>query len=294
MRNKKRSWESPSGLPTQHAIQAAVHVSKIIGSQRAKASDTRESYWRRSLGGVFSPADMQIGEELLIDCGLIKLQGIDLVVSQELRDLFEASAVELTAVICLRSAACVEKMDVTSQELVQELNLLLVDPAFIEKTFNGIGRLFDQSLLKEIGNIGEALVVARSRQELKRLGRDDLALKVNRVSLLDDTAGYDIEAPYISDGQRLFEVKTTTRDTDPLTIYLSRNEAEKGKQSRNWFLIICRVDDLASQSCELLGWTPYESLMESLPTDARDGNWEVAKISISRNILISGIPTAIQ
>src|SRR4051812_42888216 len=68
-------WAQPSGLPTRHLLRAAVHVMQVLGPVGALVADTRESYWDRATGGMFPPADLQLAQQLLLDCELLEQQG---------------------------------------------------------------------------------------------------------------------------------------------------------------------------------------------------------------------------
>ena len=283
-------WASATGLPTKHSIEAAVHVARVIGLSRARLVDTRESYWRRALGGSLSPLDLQIGEELLIACDLIELIGDDLVVSVQLVDLFASDEEEFAAYLCFRGVAAQAIADVESNAFLIELASMVSDISRRDRVVRGLHHLFSDIALKEIGNIGEELVEAQVKREFIALGYPHLAAKVVRVSLFDDTAGYDIWAPGIGGGERLLEVKATTRDADPISIYISRNEADTGIRRGDWSLIICHVSSVESREGEIRGWSTAQELSMYFPSDSFSGAWEVAKISFPCASLIPGIP----
>jgi hypothetical protein len=102
---RERSWASSSGLPTRHATDAAISVAHVIGSDRARVLDTRESYWRKAAGGILSPADLKLGEELLLACGLAVEEDNYFMITDECVGLLAATRDELTAVLCYRSIA---------------------------------------------------------------------------------------------------------------------------------------------------------------------------------------------
>lgn len=63
---------------------------------------------------------------------------------------------------------------------------------------------------KELGDLGECLVLEIEKKKLKDAGHRDLAEKVIHTAMLNDNAGYDIES-YTVEGEPLFiEVKTTS------------------------------------------------------------------------------------
>lgn len=76
---------------------------------------------------------------------------------------------------------------------------------------------------RTLGDQGEQLVMNYERDRLMRLGRPDLAAKVERVSLTDCSAGYDIKS-FDKDGvEILIEVKTTKSGVNT-PFYVSINE----------------------------------------------------------------------
>ncbi len=78
---------------------------------------------------------------------------------------------------------------------------------------------------QSIGKIGEQAIVDYEISKLKKLGRDDLAEKVEWISKADDSLGYDIKS-YDEQGEELhIEVKTTKNaDKDSMAFFLSDNE----------------------------------------------------------------------
>lgn len=293
MATKSKPWASATGLPTLHAVSAAVHVAKVIGSFRARVVDTRESYWRRAMGGSFGPADLRIGEALLIHCGMIEQQGEDLIVKRDLESLIASGTPEFAAIL---SAAALDPRDLTlghSPEFLDELALLIPDDERRNEVLRGVERLFDDARLKLIGSIGEEVVVLKARGDLISLGHPELAEKVRQVSLYNDTAGYDIVAPCLDLSQRLLEVKSTTKDSDPLIVYLSRNEADTGLSRPNWWLVACLVDDVENRHGEVIGWISGISLADHFPSDAVHGAWESTRLSIPRSWFVAGLPSAV-
>lgn len=95
---------------------------------------------------------------------------------------------------------------------------------------------------RALGDAGEDLVVQWEKQRLTYWGHTDLVESVKRVSLENDSAGYDIVS-FGKDRKQLFiEVKTTTGNANR-PFFLTRNEVnrsdEKGDQYR-----LYRVYDL--------------------------------------------------
>ncbi len=77
-----------------------------------------------------------------------------------------------------------------------------------------------------LGDAGERLVLQHEIKKLTDAGRADLAEKVERVSLVDSSAGYDIRSYCPDSGEeRYIEVKTT-RGGATTPFYISSNEVE--------------------------------------------------------------------
>jgi hypothetical protein len=130
--------------------------------------------------------------------------------------------------------------------------------------------------------------------ELIALGHKGLADDVKWVSRLDDSAGYDISAPYIGGGVRLLEVKSTTSKGDQVIIHLSRNEAERGLTLPDWLLVICRVVSVDDRSGVVLGWSTINDIRSCLPVDSQGGKWESVAIAMDVRDLVPGVPGSVR
>lgn len=89
------------------------------------------------------------------------------------------------------------------------------------------------------------------RDRLVRVGRPDLAAKVERVSLNDSSAGYDIKS-FDEDGvEILIEVKTTKSDVYS-PFYISQNEIKVASINHdNYYLYRVHSLDLKNNSCDI-------------------------------------------
>lgn len=286
-------WEGEDGLPSEHVLEAAVHVATLLDDPSSATADARESYWRKALGGSFGPSDLRLGERLLIDIGLVIEAGEHLSASPELRALLEGSFEGIASVVAGRvlelTPAAVE-----SGSLEESLSKLVPDAERREELLASLGRRFDDSWRRVVGGVGERLVVDTAREELRGLGYPDLAREVRQLSLETDQAGYDISAPRISGPKRLLEVKATTaKDEDRVSIYLSRNEADTGQRYESqWALVICQVLNVEEKRGKVLGWLPVSSLRSFFPLDTGRGQWESAELEINLAELFPGMPGA--
>ncbi|HGM4804194.1 TPA: DUF3427 domain-containing protein [Serratia marcescens] len=104
---------------------------------------------------------------------------------------------------------------------------------------------------RTLGDQGEQLVMNFERDRLVRVGRPDLAAKVERVSLNDSSAGYDIKS-FDEDGvEILIEVKTTKSDVYS-PFYISQNEIKVASINHdNYYLYRVHSLDLKNNSCDI-------------------------------------------
>lgn len=105
------------------------------------------------------------------------------------------------------------------------------------------GKMVSEARLKEIGLVGETLVLAHEIARLNGADRSDLAAAVRHVSVLDgDGAGYDIRSFNADGSNRFIEVKTTTGPAEtPFPI--SANEVAFSQHAGDAFAL-CRLANL--------------------------------------------------
>jgi len=105
--------------------------------------------------------------------------------------------------------------------------------------------VFDHAARIAVGEAGEKHVVSSEKKRLQRLGRPDLASKVQRVSESHgDGLGYDVIS-YTKEGiPKFIEVKAT-KGTRISEFFISRNELEfmrPGKGIEKWLFLVCLGD----------------------------------------------------
>lgn len=288
----RRPWASADGLPSDHVIGAAAHVGALLDSPSSPVTDARESYWRRSLGGTFGPSDLRLGEELLLDIGLVKRIDGDLYTTLALRSLLEGNSEGLAAAIATRVLGG-EPPPSPEEEISKRLEDLVPDPQRREDLLAELGQRFDDSRRVAIGTAGERIVVEAARSELADLGYPELARDVRHLSVETDAAGYDVSAPRLSGSSRLLEVKSTVVEhAERMTIHLSRNESNTGADYGIWAMVACLVTDLESDKGRILGWIPHRALEPALPIDSPHGRWESVAIELQLDTLYPGLPPA--
>ena len=144
----------------------------------------------------------------------------------------------------------------------------------------------DLDLLNRIGLEGELSVISELKKSLLAPHLD----RIKHISLVDDSAGFDIQSPSTKSPEDtlLLEVKTSVRPGDNFTFYISKNEARVAKQNDNWFLIGV---DSNSDGYRVLGSLRFNSFSDFLPINmSTNGQWESAKITISKSMFIGGLP----
>lgn len=285
------------GAPTAHVARAAVHVAAVLDDNGSRVVDADESYWRRATGGLYAPPDLRLGQRLLIDLGLVRQRDDMLYPTPNLRRLVDRADDESAAALALWAAE--QAIDPTApppsaDALAATLDELVDDPERREQMLIALGRRFDDSYQRMLGEIGEEIVVAAARSELDTLGYPDLARRVRRISLETDEAGYDVTAPRIMGSVRLLEVKaTSTAVASEVSVHLSRNEYETGSRyPTDWALVICQVTDVEARDGEILGWTTAATLGPLMPTDVPHGRWESALLTLEVEALLPGLPAS--
>lgn len=282
---------APTALPTAHVVAAAMHAAATLDRPGSAVADTRESYWHRAAGGSFAPTDLRMGEQLLLDLGLIIERSERLYPTPTLQALLEETLEDVTAAFAVRAL----KADLEGgAEIPDGLDALIPDPARREELLAALGRRFDDATRRLYGAIGEELVLAAARTELLDLGYPELARAVRHVSLETDQAGYDVSAPRTTGAPRLLEVKATgaIAPHEAVRIYLSRNEAETGNRFAFWSLVVCSVTETKARTGEIVGWCDHDLLTPRLPVDSSYGRWESASLEIPVSQLVPGIPPA--
>lgn len=284
-------WAGISGIPTMHAVQSAIQVALIVGLNASFQVDAQESYWKRAAGGEFGPIDFTLGEQLLVDSGLIERHDGLLDPTFKLNSLLDGD--EDDAFMFVVSHLPTAEFDIDSVE--KELQNTSLDQDQRSRITETIIRKFQDERTKLIGQIGEEVVVKACRDELRSMGRPDLARKVRQVSLENDAAGYDVMAPRVAGMDRLLEVKATTSKSDPVSFFISRNESRVGIQNRNWAVVICGEIDIETRSGVLLGWLASADISREYPQDSSERcSWESSKIAIPMVELKPNLPSAIQ
>ena len=146
---------------------------------------------------------------------------------------------------------------------------------------------YDSAALQAIGLAGEEFVVDLIKERLD----PGLHHLVVHISLSDDTRGYDLISPSISNSDLVvcFEVKTSSRLSEYFSCYLSRNEADVAARTMNWYLLA--VENINGKH-SLIGHLQFSDFAEWLPSDALQiGRWETTYLRFPKSKIRPGLPT---
>lgn len=106
---------------------------------------------------------------------------------------------------------------------------------------------------QRIGSRGEQIVMSYEMDNLKKLGREDLANKVSRVSEKSDAYGFDILSFDAHGNEKFIEVKSTTRGIGYSVFHISANELEVSRSKHNYFFyFVYEADTLIPKIWEQL------------------------------------------
>ncbi|MGH3008516.1 MAG: protein NO VEIN domain-containing protein [Gaiellaceae bacterium] len=263
----------------------------MLDENGSRVVDADESYWHRATGGIYAPPDLRLGQQLLLDLGLVEERDRVLYPRPELATLVEKADDESAAALTLWVLEHHPATRELGEAVGSRLEELVLDPARREEMLLALGRRFDDSYRRLLGEIGEEVVLKFATNELTNFGYPQLAARVRRISLDTDQTGYDITAPRIIGSARLLEVKSGRfAEGEPLAVHLSRNEFETGMRYKDWALVVCRITDVDGRQGEIVGWTPGDPLSKLVPADRAGGRWETALITLDPDELLPGLP----
>jgi hypothetical protein len=104
---------------------------------------------------------------------------------------------------------------------------------------------------KEIGDLGEAIVLEHERLSLIAAGRADLASGIKHVALTNAAAGFDIESFFASGAPKMIEVKTTVSDSTSFEITANEWNTAAKLRGGYWIYRVSRVESLAPEIARL-------------------------------------------
>lgn len=242
--------------PSEYEVSAAVEVARLIDAVGNAVADARDAYQHTLTLGEHTSRSLRAGEALLLRMGLLR---------EEDGRLFPTNELGVVARVD----------DAESADLIRAWHHSVIA----------------EELRQLIGKAGEEVVLTTCRENLLALGRRDLADRVQQVSLVDDTRGYDVYAPSVMGRSRLLEVKTSGRSVPgAFAFYVSRNEYDTGRRHPNsWALVACTWD---GAEADIVGWCRAAALTTYLPLDG-SGRWTEAFVHLPQTVLTRGLPAAV-
>jgi hypothetical protein len=289
-----------AGRLTAHRLEACRVVLRIIGDG-VETAILRASYSRLPTNGTFSIDDFITAERFLLRRGLLEERdtiirptalGATLLATDATEFAEIATGVLFVAESPMWLPAATRdglNLDLIPPQELARLSGLIPDPARREAFLIAAGLTFDAERAREMGRLGEELMVASCRAAWLDAGSPELAARVTHLSPLSDQLGYDVKAPDADGSDRRIEVKTTGAQGGTIEIFLSRTEALVGLRDPSWRLAVCR--QRPSGVVEGAGWCMIDVLRDRLPTDpAERGEWRTARVLLSLDELWPGLP----
>ena len=274
---------------TAYRVRSALIVASLLdgGMTDIATIDGHQVYHYLTSQGRFPPDQLREGEALLQDLGFLVERDGTLIATGELRELARMRAESGAEALLLKCAPLASESN-----LAEVASDLITDPRRREAILLALGRCYHAEAQKELGAVGEEVVVSAARSQLLGIGRADLAEQVCRVSVVSDDLGYDVVAPRLDGTVRMMEVKTCGSPAGAtVECYLSRNEADVGLRFSDWSLVICNRE--TNGVVEITGWCVGRSLQPYLPSDGARSEWIRAYLSIPMSLLIKGLPEAV-
>jgi hypothetical protein len=298
MTSDRPPWALPSGLPPAHLVRASLRAGSLIDAYGSPVPAARSGYLLYPSDALYPPKDLRLGEQLLLDCGLLLEKDGYLQHTEELDAFLALDEDEATSIVFERAVFAVSRdtfdleieggLSAEAGSLIEEL---IPNPDRREALLLALGRKHDQVMQARLGLRGEEFVVARAKEELIELGRSDLAAGVRRLSEFSDDLGYDVLAPRLN-GKRRLEVKTSGRaDTGLFRFFVSRNEIDWGLRDADWALVACRIH--SDEEIRFVGWCRARALEPYLPVDGEGGRWTLAELEVSATLFEPGLPSAV-
>lgn len=137
-----------------------------------------------------------------------------------------------------------------------------------------------------LGLHGEAYVI----QQLKQAIDIDIHSRIKHISLYDDTAGFDIQAPsrFEINPDAQIEVKSSTRSGSVCRFFLTKNEYLKSQTLPNWNLVFVRK---IHGKFEIVGHLTANQLTALVPHDVSSNvEWASVVAVFEEHDFLPGLP----
>ena len=145
---------------------------------------------------------------------------------------------------------------------------------------------FDSDQLAEIGMRGEKFVIEILKSKIPPEHKD----RIQHVSLIDDTLGYDIQSPSLKNLELkvCLEIKTTVKQDYDFGFFLSKNEYYVSQNRIGWHLVLVRV---SNEKPSLLGHIKGGEISGLMPEDSdKRVTWQTVKIKVDPSWIIPDLP----
>ena len=285
-------------FPSVYLLHAAARVLEIVGVGSQSRTVVQGSYQSAASGGQFPVRQMHIAENWLLDAGWLAVDGAQLRISPgreiHLRNRKELARTLVQSLMFDRQPSWLAtihtahgpRFDFVPADAMYVLEELYGAPDR-EVLLLAAASKYDDTLLSDLGALGESAVLAEWRSALERYGCDDLLDNLRHVSLVSDALGYDIVAPQFDGTETQLEVKCF-RGRIP-RCFITRNEFEIGLRLPSWRLVVCQA--ITPTAATVVGWISGEGLRKRVPVDCDEfSRWQVARITFRTGELSLGLP----
>lgn len=147
-------------------------------------------------------------------------------------------------------------------------------------------KIFDYNQLKAIGDRGERFIVELLQSKLPK----PVHKNIEQVSLRDDSLGFDIICPSLTDYEKLvcLEVKTTTRPDRDFNFFITRREYEVSQKRDQWRLVLVRI---SNDEPVLVGHVSRHVLCDRVPKNADENvSWATLKVKCKDEWIEESLP----
>lgn len=266
--------------PSEHLVDTAIVVLRMIGSAGCALVQLRDSYPRLISEKRYPVPDLELAEAFLTEYGFLSIT--DGFVTR----LVAPDDPKIRETLGLARASRTADPDTALAELA----------AFVaneDERRDLVAWKFDAAAdeaNRALGSAGEEFVLAALRVELEDAGDPEAALRCQRVSLKNDALGYDLIAPRLhSESVRKIEVKTTRLGWDPVRIFITSNEFTTGMRNpADWTLVI--VDASNPDAMRLLGHVNATTISHQAPMDRGSGKWQTMRARLPHIGITEGLP----
>src|SRR6266542_4465637 len=167
MSSDRPPWALPSGLPPAHLVRAALRAGSLIDAYGSPVPAARSGYLLFPSDALYPPKDLRLGEQLLLDCGLLLEKDGYLHHTVELDAFLALDEDEAASIVFERAVLTVspDTLDFEvdgklSGEVAALVKELISNPDRREALLLALGRKHDEVLRARLGLRGEEFVVA--------------------------------------------------------------------------------------------------------------------------------------